>query len=282
MKNTNTKTWPFFLVMVFFFLFLSAGCTALKLNSTWKRNQIIVDGDSSDWIENMFYLESKKVLLGIRNDSEYFYMCMIMEESSLRDQMMRNGFILWFDPDGGKDKFFGIKFPLGMNPENREAPPPERAAKREDLDFDRDRDQNKFKEFFENIPSEIEILSSKKEPGQRVPMEEAKGIDVRLKALSGIMVYEIKVPLKEDDDHPFAVNAELEDSIGLCLEIPKMKDEDTMQGRRPSGMRGGMPPGGGMGGGRGPGGGIGSMSQPKGMNIWFIVTLTANGSSVSL
>ena len=281
MKNAKTKKGALFLVTVFFFLFFSAGCTALKLNSTWKRSQITVDGESSDWIENMFYLESKKVLLGIRNDFDCFYMCMIVEESSLRSQMMRSGFILWFDPDGGKDKTFGIKFPLGMNPENRKAPSRDKAASRENLDFDREMDQTKNREFFEKTLSEIELLSSKKDPGQRMPLEEVKGIDVRLKALSGIMVYEIKVPLKKSEDYPYAVNAGMGETIGICLEIPKMESGDMMQGRRPSGIGGGTP-GGGMGGGRRSGMGPGSMSQPKGLNIWLIVTLTAEGSTVSI
>ncbi len=104
-----------------------------------------------------------------------------------------------------------------------------------------------------------------------------KGIEVSLKRSTGLIVYEVKIPLQENQDFPFAVGAEVGSEIGIGIEVPKM----TMNMKRAPGSMGGR--GGGMGGG-GMGGRGGGMSggmtgqrgnMQKGIKIWATVPLAS-------
>ncbi len=95
-------------------IILHIGCSSLELKSEWRDREIAVDGDNSDWLGAMYYFEGTNVSVGILNDADSVYICMIAEDRFMRTQVMAQGFTIWFDPTGGKEKTFGIKFPIGM------------------------------------------------------------------------------------------------------------------------------------------------------------------------
>jgi len=102
--------------ILLFFSFLLVGCSngKLELNSDWRDREISVDGKNADWLGAMLFFEEDNISVGLLNDENFFYICMIAEDQFIRAQVMRQGFTLWFDPEGGKKKTFGIKYPLGM------------------------------------------------------------------------------------------------------------------------------------------------------------------------
>jgi len=92
-------------------------CTLLSQgysSQLWSQEQVNIDGDESDWQEALTYVEGKNVSLGVKNDGEFLYVCLVSTDRMLRRQMMMRGFTVWFDPDGGKEKTFGLRFPIGM------------------------------------------------------------------------------------------------------------------------------------------------------------------------
>jgi hypothetical protein len=129
--------------------------------------------------------------------------------------------------------------------------------------------------------TELEVLGQDEEVLAKMDVSEVKGIEVRMRNAGGIFVYELKVPLRSDEERPFAVGVGPGDVIGVGFLSPRMR----MQ--RPAGMRGGgrMPGGGGMGGRGGMGGGMGGMRGggmsrmvPQELKIWAKVQL-ATGSA---
>ena len=119
----------------------------------------------------------------------------------------------------------------------------------------------------------MEILGPEEEVLERIDIEEARGINVKLRMEGGLLVYELKVPLKSGEDYPYAIGVKAGDWIGVGFESPKLEME------RPSGMRGGGIPGGGRipgGGGRGgmgmPGG---ERQMPRQLKIWAKVQLAS-------
>jgi hypothetical protein len=181
---------------------------------------------------------------------------------------MRQGFTLWFDPDGGKEKTFGIKYPLGMQASGT-------GMRGDEQSMERSRQAPR------RPMVELEVLGPGKDEVKKMPIAEAKGIDIIVEFSSGMLVYELKVPLIQSEQHPYAIGAEAGSSVGIGLEAPKMKRSD-MSGQM-SGERGGGGPSGGMrggAGGRGMPGGDRRSQMRKPLKIWAVVQLASNNSAV--
>jgi hypothetical protein len=242
---------------------MQMGCSTLKLESAWRNRDLTIDGKSEDWLGTKYYFEDISASVGLINDDRHLYISLMTENRMIMGQIMMQGLTLWLDPKGGKDKTFGIKFPLGRQEG-------ERMTQESMEKLDREEMMERSQEALE----ELAILGSEDEVIEKLPVEDAKGIEVKLRIESGLLIYEIKVPLSSSEEHPYAVEAKVGDTIGFGFESPKLE----MQ--RPAGMRGGGMPGGGRGGG--PPGGMGGMSgggmgsqMPEKLKIWAAVKLAS-------
>lgn len=254
--------------ILFFFAFFLAGCGTFELNSNWLDREITVDGQSNDWLGAMMYMEDKNISVGLFNDENFLYICMIAEDQFVRNQVMRQGVMLWFDPSGGKKETFGIKFPIGM--QAGDVP----MGRRGD-----EQDPERFRQAQRRSMTELEIFVPGKDESIRMPKEDAKGIDIDVKGLSGMLVYELKVPLTHSEEHPYAIGAKAGSLIGVRLETPKMS-RPRMSGRSGIGGTGGMGGRGGMSGGRGGMRGGGMRPQmPKPLKVKAVVQLASNSNS---
>ena len=249
----------------------TVGCDEQELNSNWRDREIIIDAKSDEWLNTLYYFESEMLSIGFFNDENHLYVCMLAEHPMLQAQVVSQGFTLWFDPAGGKEKAFGIKFPIGMQ------------GVREQMDFMRTQEselnREKMREAFEQSLTDLEILG----PGgakRRISVEEAKGIEIKVRNETGLFVYELRIPLQSDEEHPYAVGANAGASVGVGLEIPEI-DKDEMKRaieERMGGASGRPPSGGGMGG---MGGGMGRRGaqrpkMPNGLDVWASLNLALN------
>jgi hypothetical protein len=251
----------------------AVGCEEQELESNWLNREIVINAKSDDWLDTLYYFEGDMVSLGFFNDESHIYVCMLAEHPILQAQVVGQGFTLWFDPAGGKEKAFGIKFPIGMR--NTHAQMDSMRAQEVELD------REKMREAFEKSLVDLEILG----PGgakQRIPVEEAKGLEIKVRNETGLFVYELKLPLGSDEEHPYAVGASAGDSIGVGLEIPETDmDEMRKEMRERMDGQGGMPPGGGMGGMGGRGSSMGRRGyqkpkMPNGLDVWASLQLASN------
>ncbi|MGB9006144.1 MAG: hypothetical protein WCB96_10505 [Candidatus Aminicenantales bacterium] len=259
-----------------------AGCQVLELESGWRNKEITIDGKSTEWHDAMIYLEKAGILVGFLNDEANLYACLVADSPFLRANLLRQGFTVWFDPAGGSKKTFGIRFPIGrqrnFDKEKRGEEPepfgPDRYGREDEPD------EEEMQEFIKKTLTELEILGPGKNEAKRMPLSEAIGIEISLVPSSGLLVYELKIPLVQSEQHPYAVGALPGKIIGLGLESPKINLERGMRG-----MGGGMPGGGlrpPMGGGPGPGGSGGGWMMPeapKELKLWAKVSLAPGPSS---
>lgn len=243
-----------------------AGCgSSLKMNSGWRDREIAIDGQQQEWQDAMTFVEKKNVAVGFINDEEYLYVRMTTTNRDIERQLMARGFTIWFDADGGKDKKFGIKFPIGMFEMGMMM-----------RGRDRGEDVESMRENFEKSLTDLEIIM----PGEKEPMRmrttEAKGIEVKIGVPQENLVYELKVPLHKDDAHPYAIEAKAGKPIGVGFETAeidfnKMREQmgRPMGGRRPGGFdgRGGFGGRGGMMGGR--------PQMPEPFKLWVSVQLSS-------
>lgn len=271
-KRIFTDRLPVLFFILFFLTFFMVGCGTLELNSDWRDCEITVDGRNDDWLGNMMYFEKENVSLGLLNDENFIYICLIAEDQMIRNQVMGQGFTLWFDPDGGKKKTFGIKFPIGMQPGERQ----DRRMQPGSVPMKERRDQENLEGLRQarmKQMAELEILGPGKEKSVRMPVEKAKGIYINVKFSSGMLVYEIKVPLEHSEECPYAVGTKAGNLVGIGLETSKVKRPSKRRGM--SGGMGGRGGTGGRGGMEGMRGGNIRPQMPKPLKIWAVIQLAS-------
>jgi len=264
-------------------LLVLGGCATVNMYDTESHvlsQAITIDGLTDDWPGEMYVVPNERMSIGFQNDGRYLYLAMIVEDSVQRYQVVTQGLTIWFDPKGGTAKTFGIRYPLGMPPGRRPAPRP--GAEGEGVSLP-------------NLPdealAELEVLRSEKDPGRRISVVDAKaqGFEVKVVPGTGLLVYEMRILLAPDAEHPLGIGAAPAAVVGVGFETPKVEASNAQRGA-PAGNTGGTgnTPTGGYGGrGYGSGGGRGGMmglAEP--MKIWAIVRLApakggATGAALS-
>ena len=238
-----------------------AGCGRSTIESRWRDREITIDGRDAEWQNARVMLEDASVGMGLMNDDEYLYLTLSMMDRAIQAQIMRQGFIVWFDSRGGKKKRFGIRFPLGMQ-EMAMAGKGERPQGMGMGGMGRDGTPTaeQLKAMFERLvwAPEMEILGPGKNQQQRVGFAGSEEIQLEMGYENGRMVYELRVPFATN---PHGIGADAKLTIGLGFETPEL---DMAALRQRMGGRGGGMPGGGMGGGM-RGGRMGGMRGMRGV-----------------
>jgi hypothetical protein len=265
------------------FLFQS-GCRDYELESLWFAGPITIDGGSSEWRGALYYLEDEKASLGIKNNGEDLYMCLITQDPTLIRQTLSLGLVLWIDPAGGKRKSIGINYPIGA----RERVKMGRGSDPEGREPEQIR-ENLRKASLESL-DKLRFLDPEGVVLDLRELDQLEGMEIAVKVSQGMFVYELRLPLISDPSLPFVLSLRTGQKIGMGLEIPKVDREEVWQslgggrgGSLPGGTTGGRS-GGGMGGkgGRGgggmrsrPGRGEGNIDQDllEGIKIWSKIRL---------
>lgn len=227
---------------------VSGGCSSTaELSSSWSNNEIVVDGLASDWGGHFFYLKDSHISLGLRNDQDYLYVCLMWSEGQFRRQMMGLGLTVWLEPEDGKK--WGIHYPVGFLGQ----------GERPSLDREESGGLRDSGQVFQQSLQNLEILGPGKDEHTQFSAVQVPGISVKVGNSQGSVVYELKVPLRESSDHPFAVGTGAGSTVKLALETGKFEGRSRQGGMSEGGREGsgGGRGGGGRGGfgGRGRGGG---------------------------
>jgi hypothetical protein len=253
---------------------LFSSCSTITVTSAYRNRALTVDGDADDWSGLPLYTE-KNVSVSVCNDATDLYILLTTSDRSLQRQLAATGVNVWFDTSGGKEKVTGIHYPVhmpgGFSPHN--------AGNRGEMQDDT-RSRPDAGQWEPGEPSRVmdvnsndfEILGPGDDEKEIVSLAEARDISMKMSSSSGLLIFELRVPLVRDPLHPHGIGTHSANAIGVGVETPKFDfPEMTGQGAmRPrggghdgggSGMEGdgGMPPGGmgqgGRGGHGGPGGG---------------------------
>ena len=265
----------------------AAGVFAAKrprFDSQWRDRDVVIDGNNSEWAGPLQPLEENHpMVMAAMNDGQSLYVVLSASDATVRRQIMRQGLVVWFDPSGGDKKHFGVKFPVGLLPEEaagrgrggfRRGPgggrPPDEPGAGDRPQSDQPEPTNR-----------LEIYGPQKDDAHSFVSDMAPGISVKIGQVEGYLVYELKVPLARTGDTPYAIEAKPGALIGFGIETPKIERPSRERGGGMGGFGGrggGMGGrGGGMGGRRGGGGGDRSRAdQPKPVKSWVTIQLAAN------
>lgn len=206
---------------------LLAGCGgAAPLTSSAPGEPVVVDAQLNEWGGKLQTLSGQDgLLIGIQNDNDYLYLSLSTRNVASIGSIMRAGLIVWVDPAGGKEKIFGIRFPLGLSMDDTgERRLSEGAA------ADRVR--------IERSTREVEIIGA---DGQviRRHKDSIPGIATAIEADQGVLTYEIQVPLAHTDGVLYAIGTKPGQEIGIGIATP---DEFVVNAAQQPGF-GGMPGG---------------------------------------
>lgn len=260
---------PFFLL---FALSLLSGCGKKPLPSVWRDRPVTIDGTDSEWEDARIILDQASVGMGLMNDGEYLYLTLSLSDPTLQARIMRQGFIIWFDPRGGKSEVFGVRFPLGMQDMARqwqEGGEPPQGMGRGGMDRGRmgrggTPTTEQLQTMYERLAEmpQMEILGPAKDQVRRLLIAESDKVLLATSYASRRLVYELRVPLAVDYGSTFGIGSAPGKKIGLGVEIPEFDMAALRQGM---GGRGGGMPGGGMRGGGMDGGGMDGGMRVGGM-----------------
>jgi hypothetical protein len=273
-------------------LIMLFGCAKTKLESQWRDREITIDGSATDWEGKMTYLEQQNLSWGLMNDQDFIYLCFVVDGRQSQRQLIGRGLVLWFDPQGGKHKRFGIHFPIGMTGmDMRETGAPPEGGRGEGEISRRepgrretgDRSMQGPVKIPEAALQELEILGPEKDYRNRIKVSALQGIEIKLSDQNGALVYELKVPLTPSKEHHYAIGTQAGRKIGIGLETPDINRDQLVErmagfgGGEGGGMRGGGGGFGGRGGGFGRSGGFGGRGQEMAepLKVWAEVELAS-------
>ncbi len=236
----------------------TVGCTG-KIDSPLLNRPLVIDGDDADWGEARLFLKEIQGSLGLFNDTDYLYLSLGVTEPNLQRQIIARGFTVWLDSEGGKNKTFGIRFPLGIR--GREFNLETRGAwgAWRDRGADADQLQTMFERSVER--SEVELIGPNPHQKRRLSLESGGPVQLAVTFTDLRLVYEAKVPFSEINALSGA-KPDFAKHLGLGLETGKF-DFGAMRGQMP-GRRGGRGTDGGLGGGMSGGGPFAGGDRRKG------------------
>jgi hypothetical protein len=270
----NSRSIPFqllpFVVALFSVMLFGCGSSS-ELPSSWRSKDVVIDGVATEWGPYLTNLKDTHVSLGVQNDQNFMYVCLMSSDEQFRRQLLARGFTLWFEGEDGK---IGVHYPIGFVKQGGPPARDESEAERERID---------------NLsPTEMEILGPGKDDRNLFSILEAPGINVKLGAPDGPFVYELKIPLRKSNAQAYAVGAGVASTVKLTLETGKFEEGSRPRGGMGEGTRGGgmRPRGGGQRGGRmptgeGSGGGATRGSRPEPLNVSATVRLATQGPTTT-
>ncbi|MDY0190889.1 MAG: hypothetical protein RBR22_09170 [Desulfuromonas sp.] len=261
-------------------LLLLPGCRQTEFASSWRQDDIFIDGKPEDWQRVAYYhLEEPPLGIALCNDQEFLYLRLTTHDRQLQQQIRHGGLTVWLDQSGKKEKSLGISFPLAPKNHPSGGGRPEQGIEPQMEQHSRDdrppQSNDRFKLVLgENTFGDLAVSKNRFE------------ISIALGTQQAGLIYEIKIPLSANKLFLQAIPLSATLGIGLETKQAQMSAGPAQRpaqsgGEEDGGGRGGMS--GGPGGADGKSGGPGGMKKPGGseqssLDFWFITHL-ADGTS---
>jgi uncharacterized membrane protein YgcG len=250
---------------VLLYLTALAGCGAMRLNSHWLDRPVNIDGFADDWEGLLTPVGKGAAYVGVMNDSNCMYLCVMTAKAQLQRRLVRQGLLVWFQPQDQDKAPLGIRYPVSVLAVGRTP----RSGGPDQVSSDgRPPDDRAFTQELRVV----EIVGPSNQDRRRVSIDSIPGVDVKVSGQRDWFVYELRIPLASPDRFPLAIDAKPGETVTVRLESEK-PDMRMMGGGGHEGGHGGFGgggfPGGGMGrGGPGaPGGQGGARQTPEQLNV---------------
>jgi hypothetical protein len=191
----------------------------LQLASAWAPTPAKVDGTADTWSPLLRPLGDLPMVIGVQNDADFLYLCLKTSSLRLKEQLTATGLTVWANGTGkaNASNGFGIRYPLmgghGSKQRKGGGPAPTPA------------EESTIPALVEP-PSEFELIGPTREDRRRVDLGGDEPVAAALGDDSGVMVLELRLPLRSSGAHPLAAGAAPGRPIALQLvtEMPKRSE----------------------------------------------------------
>ncbi len=276
--STNILIYSASLILIF----AGLGCSKPIIQSHWATD-IVIDGEISDWHATPISIAEGKITAMVTNTGSHLNVLLTCDDTMWINRILRTGFTLWIDPDGRKEKFTGIVYPMGWQVMGI---PMRGTATRESR-------ETRHKQLLE-LHKDMMIITTPLNRRSLIPVEKSieHGLAIKMDISDDHLAYELRFPLDSElVITPILPDAETSISIGFEFGGETHKKLKPGKSTGSSEYDRGMSQGGGKGsgggkkaGGMGRGGGKGSGSKGSGNKItpseseihWINVRLTGS------
>jgi hypothetical protein len=219
-----------YILVLLVFPLLVTGCGDQEINSHWYNGNIKIDGNQEDWGNTINFFKDENIGIGIQNDSDNVYICLVTSNRAHIIRALRNGLTIWIDPQN-KNRTYGIKYPIGMS---------------NDMMFNYQQNQNgdyqdmgSMMKKYESSLNEFELVNKDGELLSGIPVKNDYGIELKVNITRDQLVYELKIPLDHSINKGFFVNTTPGSPIRLGFEEGKFDKSQIQQRNKENGFEGG-------------------------------------------
>jgi len=204
----------------FYIIIILSGCGSSDIiNSRWTDEPIAMSATFDDWRGKTFYVQDKSLMVGVQNDGEYLYLTLMTGDRNNKMQILGRGLNIWFDREGGNDKYFGINYPTGvmgggmMN------------MKRND-DNNNENGDDMMNQLFAKAQAQNDynLLGPGENDKKSMSLNDTNGLMIQMDLINDVLIYKMKIALynSPEEDISLGLNhATL--NFGLGLEVPEFK-----------------------------------------------------------
>jgi len=273
MSYTIIQKITFSILLISAIALISSCSPTSQLSKRAEPATVIIDGDLSDWQNDMTYYEDEKINVGLKNDYDYLYISLSTASRTCRQRIFRTGLVFKFDTEKDGVEPVTMRFPAPRMREGRGRGIP---AQNNDPAVSEE-------EILNRLSENIIFFDKKTELPERMTVKES-GYKGKCAYTNGLFIIEIAVPLLKTNIAKYAIGSKPGETLFLGIEtfqpdMSKMKkrmqelghDSGMSSGGRGGGKRGGGMSGGGRGG-RG-GGDMMSRNRPEQMKLEIKVQL---------
>ncbi len=207
-------------------LFLT-NCGTTEIISKWQTNEITVDGSQVDWESKLKFIEEEEIAIGISNNENNLFICLSTTDVFKMTKLLRMGFTVWLEPVSGDGEVIGIQYPIksdGLSP-GVMRPGAGNEIGQEVME--------QLIQKFKTEQHEFLIVNEDKFPLNAYPVSNETGFQVRIGIEMRQLVYELKIPLANNNSAPVNVDALPGEILSIGFESGEI---DALSGRGRSGM----------------------------------------------
>ncbi len=108
------------------------GCGPYTLASLWPTAPIRVDGSAADWAGALEPLQGSPARIGVRNDADSLWLCLVVDDSRARRALVGGGLTVQITSPVKGARVVAVRYPLGVEgpprPRRKAGTPEERGA----------------------------------------------------------------------------------------------------------------------------------------------------------